>query len=136
MDWINDQIAIGNFVDALDVELLRRSGLSSALSLDGTLRGKKPIECGLNRIEIVMLEDAPGNEPYLFRRAVEHLADLVREASPVLVQCHAGRSRSAVVVAGYFVKFCGMTSEEALSLVAAKREIAVTPGVERLLDYL
>lgn len=136
VDWITDQIAIGNYLDALDVELIRRSGLSSALSLDGTLHGKEPADCGLRRIEIVMLEDAPGNEPRLFLRAVESLADLVKESSPVLVQCHAGRSRSAVVVAGYLVRVCGMNSEEALSLVAAKRAIAVTSGVERLLDYL
>jgi protein-tyrosine phosphatase len=136
MDWITEQIAIGNYLDALDTELIRRSGFMSALSLDGTLHGKAPADCGLHRIEIVMLEDAPGNDPQLFRRAVDHLTDMVKESSPVLVQCHAGRSRSAVVVAGYLVKACGMNSEEALSLVAAKRAIAVTSGVERLLDYL
>lgn len=136
MDWITDQIAIGNYLDALDIELIRRSGFASALSLDGTLHGKEPADCGLQRIEIVMLEDAPGNDPHLFRRAVDHLADMVNESPPVLVQCHAGRSRSAVVVAGYLVKACGMNSEEALSLVAAKRAIAVTSGVERLLDHL
>ena len=136
MDWITEQIAIGNYLDALDVELLRSSGLTSVLSLDGTLHGKEPADCGLRRIEIVMLEDAPGNEPHRFRLAVQRLADLVNESSPVLVQCHAGRSRSAVVVAGYLVKVCGMNSEEALAFVAAKREIAVSSGVERLLDYL
>jgi protein-tyrosine phosphatase len=136
VDWITEQIAIGNYLDALDVELLRNSGIASALSLDGTLHGKNPAEFGLRRIETVMLEDAPGNDPRLFRRAVEHLTDLVSEASPVLVQCHAGRSRSAVVVAGYLVKSEGMESEDALALVAAKREIAITAGVERLLEHL
>jgi protein-tyrosine phosphatase len=136
VDWITDQIAIGNYLDALDLELIRSSSISSVLSLDGTLCGKKPADCGLRRIEIVLLEDAPGNDPHLFRRAVDRLEDLVQDSAPVLVQCHAGRSRSAVVVAGYLVKVCAMNSEEALSLVAAKRDIAVTPGVERLLDYL
>jgi|GEM_PF-6496058 len=77
-----------------------------------------------------------GNDPRLFRRAIENLADLVSTSPPVLVQCHAGRSRSAVVVAGYLIKHCEMTQEEALALLAAKREIAITAGVERLLDHL
>jgi protein-tyrosine phosphatase len=136
MDWITDQIAIGNYIDALDLELIRNSGFASALSLDGTLHGKAPSQFGLDRIEVVMLEDAPGNESRLFLRAVEYLETLIEESPPVLVQCHAGRSRSAVVVAGYLMKAHGLTSDAALAQVAAKRSIAVTAGVERLLDYL
>jgi protein-tyrosine phosphatase len=136
MDWITDTIAVGNYLDALNVELLRREGINSALSLDATLYGKVPGDCGLQRIEVAPLEDAPCNEVRLFRRAVECLIELVRDAPPVLVQCHAGRSRSAVVVAGYLVMERGLLSEEALALVASKRDIAVTAGVERLLDCL
>ena len=136
MDWITDEIAIGNFLDALDVERVRREGFASALSLDGTLYGKEPGQCGFQRIEVVRLEDAPGNEPRLYRLSVAYLEELVQDAPPVLVQCHAGRSRSAVVVAGYLVTTRGLAPEEALALVASKREIAVTAGLERLLDYL
>ena len=136
MDWITDEIAIGNYLDALDTELIRRERIRSALSLDGTLHGKEPSECGLQRIEVVPLEDALGNEPQLYRLAVGFLTELVREAPPVLVQCHAGRSRSVVVVAGYLVTAHGLAQEEALTFVASKREVAVTPGLELLLDYL
>ncbi len=136
MDWITDEIAVGNYLEALDSELLQREGFASALSLDGTLHGKDPADCGLRRIEVVRLEDAPGNEARLFRLAVDYLRELVQEAPPVLVQCHAGRSRSAVVVAGYLVSVRGIDPEEALRFVAGKRQIAVTPGLERLLDFL
>jgi protein-tyrosine phosphatase len=136
MDWITDNIAIGNYLDALDVDLIRREQISSALSLDGTLHAKRPTDQGLNRIEVVGLEDGPGNDPRLFRLAVSHLADLVAEAPPVLVQCHAGRSRSAVVVAGYLVQSLGYTPADALKLVAGKREIAITAGLESLLEKL
>ncbi len=79
MDWITNEIAIGNYLEALDVEL---------------------------------------------------------QAPPVLVQCHAGRSRSAVVMAGYLVAVRGINPEAALHFVAEKRQIAVTAGLERLLDSL
>ncbi len=136
VDWITDTIAIGNYLDALDADLLRREKIASALSLDAVLYGKEPSEYGLKRIEVVPLEDALGNEPRLYRLAVDYLRELVQVAPPVLVQCHAGRSRSAVVVAGYLATARGIDPEEALRFVASKREIAVTPGLERLLDFL
>jgi hypothetical protein len=136
MNWITENVAIGNYLEVVDVNLLRSERFQSALSLDGTLSGKIPGDLGLHRVEIVRLEDAPGNELRLFRLAVDTLVDLVDDAPPVLVQCHAGRSRSAVVVAGYLMVVQGKTSDQALATVAAKREIAITSGVERLLDSL
>jgi protein-tyrosine phosphatase len=136
MDWITEDIAIGNYLDALDLELIRSNSISSALSLDGTLYGKDSAEFGLKRIEVVRLDDGPGNDRRLFRLAVGHLTDLVREAPPVLVQCHAGRSRSAVVVAGYLIKAREIEPAEALRLISEKREIAVTAGLEQLLEGL
>ncbi len=136
MDWITDSIAIGNYLEAVDVELIRREKLVSALSLDATLHAKRASEFGLQRIEVVKLDDGPGNDPRLFRLAVSHLADLVQSCPPVLVQCHAGRSRSTIVVAGYLMQTHGLSPEESLKLVAAKREIAVTAGLESLLERL
>jgi protein-tyrosine phosphatase len=136
VDWITDNIAIGNYLDALDRDLIRRQRIVSALSLDGTLRAKTAHESGLSRVEVVLLDDGPGNDPRLFQLAVAHLVDLVNDAPPVLVQCHAGRSRSAIVVAGYFVKTLGLEPTDALKLVGDKREIAVTAGLESLLETL
>ena len=116
MDWITDKIAIGNYIEAADVELLRQKKFASALSLDGSLHGKAPADLALQRIEVVRLEDAVGNEPRLYRLAVDYLRELVEEAPPVLVQCHAGRSRSAVVVAGYLMVSRGIDAAEALRL--------------------
>jgi predicted protein tyrosine phosphatase len=136
MDWINDKIAIGNFLEARDSELLAREGIRSVLSLDGSLRAISPADLGLERIEHVPLEDAPGNDFRMFKRAVDLVADLVSTHPPVLVHCHAGRSRSPVVVAGYLVVSEAMSPEDALALVAERREIAVTRGVDSLLYYL
>jgi hypothetical protein len=41
-----------------------------------------------------------------------------------------------VVVAAYLMKSLGIEAHEAMELVAAKRPIAVTPGLERLLDHI
>jgi protein-tyrosine phosphatase len=136
MDWITDRIAVGNYLDAQDVELLRKEAISSVLSLDRTLQGRNAAELGLKAIEVVPLEDAAGNDPRLFREAVDALAMLESKAGPVLVQCHAGRSRSAVVVVGYLMRSLGLDIDTALAQVAAKREIAVNPALLHLLETL
>jgi len=136
MDWITENIAVGNYLEAQDAELLRREGVRSVLSLDRTLTVHDAQRLGLEEVESVPLEDGPGNDLRLFRQAVEALGTLLRKNKPVLVQCHAGRSRSAVVVAGYLMVSLGMEREEALKFVANKRDIAVTAGLERLLESL
>jgi len=136
VDWIEEDIAIGNFVEAKDVELLEKASISSALSLDGTLSGVQPQSLKLKRIEVVRLEDGPGNDLRLFHMAINALDELVRTAPPVLVQCHAGRSRSVVMVAAHLMKRLSIDAPTALARVASKREIAITPGLERLLGKL
>lgn len=136
MDWITDDVAIGNYLEANDADLLSREGIRSVLSLDGTLNASDAARLSLEVVEVFPLEDGPGNDTRLFRWAVEALDGLARRAKPVLVQCHAGRSRSVVVVAGYLMRSLGLEAEEALARVATKREVAVTPSVGRLLDSL
>jgi protein-tyrosine phosphatase len=136
MDWVADGIAIGNYLEAQDFSLLQREGIRSVLSLDGTMRGRDPAKLGLKEIEVVPLDDGPGNDPRLFRRAVDALGSLCRDSGPVLVHCHAGRSRSAVVVAGHLMQMLGLDAKQALARVGDRRELAVTAGLERLLDCL
>jgi protein phosphatase slingshot len=120
VDWIDRDIAIGNYLEAKDAELLQKESIASALSLDGTLSGVQPESLNLKRIEVVRLEDGPGNDLRLFNLAINALDGLVRGSPPVLVQCHAGRSRSVVVVAAYLIKRLGIDAPTALARVAAK----------------
>jgi len=96
----------------------------------------QPQSLKLKKIEVVRLEDGPGNALRLFQMAIHALDELVRTAPPVFVQCHAGRSRSVVVVAAHLMKRLGIDAPTALARVASKREIAITPGLERLLEKI
>jgi protein-tyrosine phosphatase len=142
MDWITDEIAIGNHLEAQNRHLLEQGGIRSVLGLVRTLKGQEPAELGLARIEIVPLNLAglllggSAKDLGLYRRAVQTLAELVQDAPPVLVHCQIGRSRSPVVVAGYLMKSLRIRPEEALLMVAARREIDVVPELIRLLDSL
>ena len=63
MNWITDTIAIGNYLDAQDKDLLQREGIVSALSLDGCLAGRSPDEVGVRKVTVIKLQDGPGNDP-------------------------------------------------------------------------
>jgi protein-tyrosine phosphatase len=136
MDWITDDVAIGNYLEAQATALLTQQAFRSVLSLDGTLTPEQAAELGLAEVASYRLIDGAGNDPRVFRFAIDDLRRLARTHAPVLVQCHAGRSRSAVVVAGYLVRMHGMEPEEAIAAVAAKREINITPALIELLYQL
>jgi atypical dual specificity phosphatase len=133
VDWITEQVAIGDYREAQDAEFLRLGGFGSVLGLIGTLSGKSPESLGVRRLEVVTLLDGPGNEPARFRRAVEALARLAAEAPPVLVHCRAGWSRSPAVVAAYLMRQRGLSAEQALAEVAAKRPGSMVPELRALL---
>lgn len=132
MDWITEEIAIGDWHDALDADLLRREGVWSVLSLIGKLVGRSAESLGVERVEVFPLLDGPGDDPVRFARAVDLLARLVREGPPVFVHCRAGRSRSAAVVAGFLMRSRGLSADAAVAFVADRRAIRLNPEMAAL----
>src|SRR5215218_4698027 len=104
MDWITEDVAIGNYLEAQDADLLSRERIGSVLGLTRTLEGTTASGLKIKEIVIVLLEDALGNDLRLFEKALDALTRLAADAGPVLVHCHAGRSRSVVVVARYLMR--------------------------------
>ena len=133
MDWITDTIAIGNYVDAEDAELRRASGIRSMICLNGRLRGVQAEALELDALENYDLTDGPGNDIGIFQRAVQSVGRFSARYPKLLVQCHAGRSRSVVVVAAHLMLGRGLSDREALAFVASRRESALTAGIEKLL---
>jgi len=134
MDWVTESIAIGNYLEAADTGLHRSEGIRSLVCLDGKLRGTAPQSLGLEALEAFEMKDGPGNEPHILKRAVAAVALLSTKHPKLLVQCHAGRSRSVIVVAAYLMKSRGWTVDQALRFVGSKREVCMTPGIEALLE--
>jgi len=133
MNWITDRIGIGNCYEAQNAALLQLHGFRSALSLDGALSVWKPAELGLEEIVVLPMADGPGNDFATYRCAVDALARLVESNPPALVHCHAGRSRSPIVVAGYLVRTADLDPGQAIAEVAAKRDVRIAHGLEDLL---
>ncbi len=136
MDWITNKIAIGNYIDAQNRELINSENIRSVISLDGKLEGVIAPESEAFKTEAFKLIDGPGNNMQTFNRAVNTLIEFVDSHPPVLVHCHAGRSRSPIVVAGYLIITEKMEPEDALDLIGTKREINISNGLEKLLYHL
>lgn len=126
MDWITEQIAIGNFRDALALP----AGIDAVLCLkeDCCDEGQEDVE-----VFCVPLVDGPGNDPRGVGEAIRFIADVVDAGERILVHCHAGRSRSVAVVARYLMESRGMTPQAAVALIRERRDIYLSDGIDELL---
>lgn len=119
MDFVTEQIAIGDRLDAADLAQLQSQGITAVLNvargLDITYEGGGE-EFPVEYMKVGMI-DGEGNLPTTFAAAVFLLAELCRRHDRVLVHCHGGRSRSASVICIYLATQSGTSFQEALSRV-------------------
>ena len=127
MDWITENIAIGNFVDAKDVT---KSEVDAILCLIDDCCSEDNEEFD---VVVIPLVDAAGNDKRNFKDATDYIDDVVNDGDKILVHCHAGRSRSVCIVARYFMIKHKLTSHQALAKIEEKREIYLSPGIEEIL---
>lgn len=128
MDWITDQIAIGDAEDAV----------KNAAAVDILLcltRGCCEDRCDANGC-CISLHDGPGNVRGHVLTAIEFLAESVAKGLKILVHCRAGRSRSVAVVAAYFMKHRGLSQSQALTFIGEKRQYLLSPGIEEIFSYV
>jgi len=130
MDWVTKQIAIGNYLDAKN---------ASPAEVDAILC-LRPDCCDENDaafdILCVPLSDGAGNNQRFFDEALAFLDDVVSRGEKILVHCHAGRSRSVCIVARYLMLKQNISSQQALEVIALKREIYLSTGIEEILSFL
>jgi predicted protein tyrosine phosphatase len=127
MTFITDTIAIGNFIDAEDRATREAAGIRSILCLNGLLQGCKPADCGVEALTCFNLTDGSGNDPWIFDRAVKIVSHYALQHPKLLVHCHAGRSRSVMVVACHLVRQNAWDLRQALAFIHAKRPETVSP---------
>ncbi len=136
MDWITDTIAIGTYVEARNRPLLLGARIRSIICLDRAVCDPDEASLDVDDYEVVGLADGPGNDPRTFERAVNLVGSFSQQSPKLLVHCRAGRSRSAIVVAGYLMRDQHWPSAQAMAFIAARRNIQLSPGIEDLLHAL
>lgn len=126
MDEITDGILIGGITDArgdlpgVDAVLCLVAGCSCET------RDDVAAFC-------VPLKDGPGNEAKRIAMAVAFIEQIVAEGGRILIHCQAGRSRSPAIVARYLMVHRGLEPRDAVAVVASRRDIWLTPGIQDML---
>jgi atypical dual specificity phosphatase len=128
MDWITDQIAIGDALDAVD----HASQFDSILCLLSDCCGDR------NDIDgyCVPLYDGPGNRREHVLAAIDFIAAQVENGLRLLVHCRAGRSRSVCIVAAYLMRHKGFSKKQAISLIEQKRQICLSDGIDEIFKHI
>ena len=127
MDWITENIAIGNYLDAAKAH---DKGISSILCLRENCCSE---DNELVDVLAIPLLDGPGNQLRNIKDALDYIDEIVKANENILVHCHAGRSRSVCIVARYLMESRALTSHQALSLIESIREIYLSNGIEEIL---
>lgn len=128
MDWITENIAIGNIID---IKNISSRVFDSVLCLIENCCSEEEEEYDVMNIP---LKDSSGNSSVSIKNAIDFIDDAVSYNEKILVHCHAGRSRSVCIVARYLMLKQGLTSQQALNIIGAKREIYLSPGIEKILN--
>ncbi len=129
ISWITPKIAIGALKD-VERAATQVTAILSLVALPKTI----VLPSDVDHLQI-SLTDGAGNGERDVRNAVKYLTEFMRDDEPVFVHCHAGRSRSVVILAMALMQHLGISRGAALAMIQKHREISLTPGVEGMFRY-
>ena len=129
--WITESLAIGDFTDTLNLDLLHKEKVDSILFLDSKEKSRRIMEAIKGEIDCSwypVLTD-PIENIWRFQdecqAAYDELSFSLSIGMKVLVSCIAGIDRSPFIVAMYLTKHCFVSYEDKLlkaySLIKEKR---------------
>jgi histidinol-phosphate aminotransferase len=120
MDWITDQVAIGDIDDAMRSKELNSAGVTGVLSLNGYPTFLSEWGIAWKRVPLI---DGPGNSTDDIACALATLTELLSEGHKVLVHCTEGVSRAPFVTACYLASTRKWNLDSALDFIAKKRPV-------------
>ena len=127
MDKVCNRLFIGDIVDALDYNLLKRNGITATLNVSSQIHA-------YSHPDIIVIHtpllDGSGNTKEQLSNIVQILEVLMEDGHTVLTHCFAGQSRSPTVIACFLArKDPRMSFQDAVSFVRGARDI-VLPNKE------
>lgn len=112
MDWIDENIAIGSWVDAHCVRILKKERID--LMIDSRTLFTRASRLSRNVPDIALVE-----------RSAELMTVISKHKVKVLVYCRHGKDRSPFLAAVYFSRRYGVPFDEAYRLIGSKRSRTV-----------
>jgi len=120
---IEDGIYLGNFYSSLQKPQHARHGVTHILCAILGVTALYPSEYTYMNVQVADEPDA--NIAQYFEAAHRFISVARSKNTSVLVHCRAGISRSATILASYYMKERGMSAEEAVQMLRSKRSIVL-----------
>lgn len=124
IEYISDNIFIGNYASALSEETLKENKITHIVLAGKCMIGLYPHKF---TYKILPLYDSP----YLkMRKYFDDANGFIKEVlaenkeNKILIHCASGISRSISIAIAYYIAYCGMKYDEALVHVKTRRKIA------------
>jgi len=147
MDWILNNVAVGSWEDAADIELLRRRKIGAILNVRGDeddsmkrkANDRETEYCALEKLSYLHLplpDFTTANDDQL-AQGIAFIEANVRLTRKVLVHCGAGWGRSPSFAAVYLL-FCGESTDtdSAVARIQKKRKRCFTDGDDIHIDRI
>jgi len=126
IDAITSNLYVGDVNCIFSDDLLSSRGithiLSAALGVQPCFEDKYEYKC----LDLMDLDDFEIQDH--FNDAADFINRGLRDDGKVLVHCMAGRSRSATLLAAYFIKYELLTTDEALDKIRVQRSV-ISPNL-------
>lgn len=112
-------VYLGNINSVYDIEKLKNIGITHVISVIGGFIPPYPED--FKYLVINALDTQYTNLIDNFDTANDFIDDAIMDDSKILIHCQAGRSRSATILAAYFIKTFGIDVRMAIDLIKNER---------------
>jgi len=134
---ILDNLYIGNYQSAIDMNFIKEKNIKLIINCTKTYEYSLPKDIQTIRLNITDFNSPENN--IIIASSIDKILELIsiyiESDEGVLVHCHMGQQRSAMVVACYLMKYNKMSLNKAINKIKLKRKLAFLPDAT-FLDFL
>lgn len=121
IDAITPNIYVGDVNCVFSKEFLKSKGITHIVS--GALGVQPCFEDDFKYLTLDLMDLSDFDIQDHFHNASDFMYEALKEGGKVLVHCMAGRSRSATLLSAYFIKYEGMSTDDAIKKIRIQREV-------------
>jgi protein-tyrosine phosphatase len=111
---------LGKYTSVLNTNWIKETGITHNIDLSQMI--PTYVCSGLDRKIIDITDEKSSNISFYFEECNKYIDDALATNGKILVNCYAGISRSATIVAAYLIKKEKISFDVALDIIVNKRE--------------
>jgi protein-tyrosine phosphatase len=128
---IIDNLYIGNYLSPIDNEFINEKNIKLIINCTKTYNYKSPDNIQVLRLNITDLNSPENN--YIISASIDKILEIIqiyiKSNEGVLVHCHMGQQRSAMVVTCYLLKYLKLSLDKSITKIKKQRKLAFLPEI-------